>query len=273
MMKKMACVILIIAFAFAVTGCGKEDSDKLQKQDNDVIYQVSLLQGLTLGDYYGSVTVAELKKHGDIGIGTFDALDGELIMLDGVVYRASGDGSVEVVDDKETIPFSNVTFMDADESRDFKDEMNYEGLLAELNAMVEEKGKNRFYVIRIDGSFNEMNVRSEYAQEEPYKPLVEVLETDQTFFDYTDIEGTVVGLYCPPYMSDLNAVGWHLHFISEDRSKGGHVLGFEISDVTMKWDDTDGFQMILPQNESFQNFDLTVDQSEDIEEVEKGTKQ
>lgn len=271
-MKKVLCLILIIAFAFAVAGCANEETVKTQDLERDVIYQVSLLQGLTLGDYYGSVTVEDLKKHGDIGIGTFDALNGELIMLDGVVYRAAGDGSVEVVDDKETIPFSNVTFMDADETKTFKNALNYAGVIAELNKMVEEKGKNRFYMIRLDGSFNEMNVRSEYAQEEPYEPLVDVLKKDQTFFDYTNIKGTIVGLYCPPYMSDLNAVGWHLHFISEDRSKGGHVLGFEISEATLKWDDTDGFQMILPQNEMFKGFDLTVDQSDDIKEVENGTK-
>ena len=81
--------------------------------NNEVINQVSLLQGLTFGDYTGSVTVAELKKMGDIGIGTFDKLNGELIMLDGVVYRAAGDGSVEVVNDEETIPFADLVSLHA----------------------------------------------------------------------------------------------------------------------------------------------------------------
>ena len=79
------------------------------EQNKDVLYQVSLLQGLTNGDYYGSVPVTELKQHGDTGIGTFNKLNGELIMLDGGVYRAAGDGSVEAVSDEETIPFSIVT--------------------------------------------------------------------------------------------------------------------------------------------------------------------
>ena len=65
------------------------------------IYQVSLLQGLTNGDYYGSVSFAQVKQHGDTGIGTFDPLNGELILLDGRVYRAAGDGSVEVAADTE----------------------------------------------------------------------------------------------------------------------------------------------------------------------------
>ena len=255
--------------AAAFTGCAKESSAEVSPQERDVIYQVSLLQGLTYGDYHGSVTAKELKQHGDTGIGTFDRLNGELILLDGVIYRAAGDGSVEVVSDDETIPFSNVTFMDADESKSLKEISDLGALYSELDQMVEERGKNRFYMVQISGMFREMNVRSEYAQEEPYKPLAEVLEYDQTFFDYEDIEGTLVGLYCPPYLSDLNAVGWHLHFISKDKTKGGHVLGLKIEDVVLTWDDTDAFEMKIPQNEMFAGFDLTVDQSEDIEKVEK----
>ena len=124
-------------------------------------------------------------------------------------------------------------------------------------------------MVRIDGNFNEINVRSVNAQDEPYKPLVDALERDQTFFNYENIEGTMIGLYCPPYMADLNAVGWHLHFISKDKTKGGHVLGVNIADAVLTWDDTAGFQMNLPSNEMFAGFDLTVDQSEAIEKVEK----
>lgn len=271
-MKKILCVCLASCMTLISAGCGTSAPSHADQQDRDTIYQVSLLQGLTFGDYYGSISVSELKQHGDIGIGTFDALDGELIMLDGEVYRAAGDGSVEIVSDDETIPFSNVTFMDADETILLSDIPSYASLCDKLNQLTEEKGKNRFYMIRIDGTFQEMNVRSEYAQKEPYQPLVEVLEHDQTFFDYQNIEGTLVGLYCPPYMSSLNATGWHLHFISKDKTKGGHVLGLQMTEGTLMVDDTDGFQMVLPQNEMFSGFDLTIDQSEDIEKVESGTK-
>lgn len=270
-MKKIRGLYFTLLTAALLAGCREAEPADTGSQDRDVIYQVSLLQGLTFGDYYGSITVEELKQHGDIGIGTFDGLDGELIMVDGEVYRAAGDGSTELVSDDETIPFSNVTFMDADETRELKAIPDYDALRGELDKLVEERGKNRFYMIRIDGTFREMNVRSEYAQEEPYEPLVDVLERDQTFFDYEEIEGTITGLYCPPYMSDLNAAGWHLHFISEDKTKGGHVLGLNIAEAELTWDDTDGFQMLLPQNDMFSGFDLTVDQSEDIKKVETDT--
>lgn len=266
-MKKVICISLIALIIAIFAGCSASDNEAVS-QDRDVLYQVSLLQGLTFGDYNGSVTVEELKKHGDTGIGTFDGLNGELIMVDGEVYRAAGDGSIETISDEETIPFSNVTFIDADETKKLKGVSDYETLCSELDKFVEENGKNRFYVIRIDGTFAEANVRSVNAQEEPYEPLVDVLEHDQTFFDYENIDGTIVGIYCPPYMGDLNAVGWHMHFISKDKAKGGHVLGIRITDAVLTWDATDGFQMQVPQNEMFNGFDLTVDQTEDIKKVE-----
>ena len=250
------------------TETGTESEGGTVSSNRDTFFQVSLLQGLTFGDYYGSVSVKELKLKGDTGLGTFDGLDGEMIMLDGSVYKAKGDGTVELADDSEMIPFCGITFLDDDIIWSVENTETYDKLLGILNQKVEENGRNRFYAARISGRFREMNVRSEYAQQEPYKPLAKVLETDQTFYDYSDIDGTIVALYCPPYMSDLNASGWHLHFISDDKTKGGHVLGLHIEKANIALDLTDSFEMKLPDNEMFSGFDLTIDQSEDIKKVE-----
>ncbi len=269
MKKTIAGASIILMGCLIFGACGKNGSEQ-SVGDREVINQVSLLQGLTLGDYNGSITAKQLKEKGDIGIGTFDALNGELIMLDGAVYRAASDGSVEEVPDDETIPFSNVTFFDDDETFDIADIKNVDDLKAALNKKVDDLGSNQFYFVKVEGNFSKMNVRSEYAQEEPYKPLATVLETDQTFFDYENISGTIVGLYCPDYMNDLNAVGWHFHFISDDKEKGGHVLDLATDTAKVKMDMTSSFAMILPDNEMFSNFDLTVDQSDDIKRVETG---
>ena len=238
--------------------------------DREIINQVSLLQGLTFGDYHGSVTVGRLKQMGDTGIGTFDKLNGELIMLDGTVYRAAHDGTVVEVPDEETIPFSNVTFYDEDNTVELSSVESVNDLKDELNQKVQELGSNNFFMVKVRGTFKKMSVRSELAQSEPYKPLATVLETDQTFFDYEDIAGTVVGLYCPNYMNDLNAVGWHFHFVSDDKTKGGHVLDLSADELVAGIDSTRGFSMLLPDNDMFNGFDLTVDQSDDIKKVETG---
>ena len=51
-------------------------------------YQVSTLQALALGFSKSVITVGELLRHGDTGIGTFEDVDGEMIILDGKCYRA-----------------------------------------------------------------------------------------------------------------------------------------------------------------------------------------
>lgn len=236
--------------------------------DRETVFQVSLLQGLTLGDYYGSITVNELKQNGDTGIGTFEGVNGELIMVDGTVYRALSDGSIETAPDDETIPFANITFFDTDENQDISGVQSIDALKELLNEKINALGKNRFYMVRIDGAFKKVYARSELKQNEPYKPLAEALKTDQREFNWNNIEGTVVALYCPEYMNDLNAVGWHMHFISSDKSKGGHLLDIDIDNANVRIDSTQGFNMLLPETKMFQTLDLTVDQSDDIKNVE-----
>ena len=107
-MKRLWILVMLSLSFFMITGCTNTN-------DTETINQVSLLQGLTLGDYYGSTTIGELKTLGNIGLGTFDGLNWELIMLDGVVYRANDKLEIEVPADNELIPFSNVTFFDNDE--------------------------------------------------------------------------------------------------------------------------------------------------------------
>ena len=275
-MKK---ILLCAAVMLVLSGCTgtqpttqdaqqTNTTTKTETADRETIFQVSLLQGLTLGDYYGSVTVKELKEKGDTGIGTFEGVNGELVMLDGVVYRAKSDGSVEVAPDDETIPFSNVTFFDADATEKISGVSSINDLKTYLNGKVNEFGKNNFYMIRIDGAFKNVFARSELKQEEPYKTLADALSTDQREFNFEKTNGTVVGLYCPEYMKELNAAGWHFHFVSEDKQNGGHVLDVDIDNAELKWDNTPGFNMLLPDTKKFPTLDLTTDQSQDIKKVE-----
>ena len=284
---KIAIAALAAALACVLAGCGQAASSGSSSASSssgsasanaassqetttnrETVAQVALLQSLLQGDYYGSVSIGDLKKHGDIGIGTFDKLNGELIMVDGVLYRAKGDGTVEVPSDSETIPFSNVTFFDADVTQAVENIGSFKDLEKILDAKVNELGPNCFYFARVDGTFPKMNVRSEYAQQEPYKPLVEVLKTDQTFFDYENVEGTVVALYCPDYMKELNNAGWHLHFVSKDGTKGGHVLDLAVDKANIAWDHTDNFEMMLPNEDFFNAIDFTKDRSEEVKKAE-----
>ena len=50
-----------------------------------------LLQSLTMGYFDGSITVKKLKIHGDIGIETFERLNGELLNKDAEYIRDNSD--------------------------------------------------------------------------------------------------------------------------------------------------------------------------------------
>lgn len=263
-MKKLGLLTTLVIASVVLTGCNCKVSD------NETLNQISLLQGLTLGDYYGSKPIKEVKKLGDTGLGTFDGLNWELIMLNGTIYRANEDLSIEIPSDDELIPFANVTFFDNDLSYQIKDIRDIQELKAELDREIEELWNNRFYFITLSWNFDEMHIRSERKQEEPYKPLVDVLRVDQTEKKLTNVEGTVVALYTPDYMGDLNAAGWHFHFITNDKTEGWHVLNLSFDEGTVTWDFTDNFKLHLPEWKFFKSLDLTVNQEDDIKEVEQG---
>lgn len=270
-MKKIFATILAAALLLSFTACSSLQDSKAEKTDDnsrETIYQVALLQSLTQGYYDGIVKVSELKEHGDIGIGTFEGVNGEMIVLDGTVYQALGDGSVQEAADDETVPFSNVTFFDKDGSVELKDIKNVDALKGKLDSMVEKNGRNLFYFVKMTGTFEKMNVRSELKQEKPYKTLDKALETDQREFNYENIKGTVVALYCPDYMGGLNTPGWHFHFISDDKTKGGHLLDLSFTKATAEYDTTPGFDMYLSDNNDFQKMELAKDVSSAIKKVE-----
>lgn len=191
-------------------------------------------------------------------------------MLDGHIYRANADCSIEEPPDTETTPFADVTFFESDYEEELKNIDNIEDLKKALDRCVTVLGANIFYMLRITGSFSRVTIRSEHAQEKPYRPLNKAMETDQEFLTLQDVKGTVVGLFCPAYMRGLNVPGWHFHFIDRDRKKGGHMTDIAIKDTIAALDTTDGFKMHLPDTISFQEKPLDTDLSNEIRKVESG---
>ena len=240
-----------------------------QEQKTEKVFQVALLQSLTIGQYDGVISVEELKKHGDIGIGTFEGVNGEMIYLDGVMYQALGDGSVVEADDAETVPFATVAYFNQDLIIDDVSAKNLDDLKDQLDKIVEENGSNQFYFIKAEGDFEDIQVRSELKQEKPYKTLDAALKTDQREFSYEDVSGTIVAIYFPSYMGTLNTPGWHFHFISDDTSKGGHVLGLTGFSGMIEGSKMNQFEMYCPDSDTFNKEDLSVDQSDRIKSVEQ----
>ncbi|GEM_PF-425325 len=235
--------------------------------NNETIYQVALLQSLVQGYYDGILSVDALKEKGDTGLGTFEGVNGEMIVIDGEVYRADSQGNIEKPEGDEMIPFSDVTFFENDYTMELKDIKDMDSLKKELDKFT-QLNKNMFYMVKINGTFSNIKARSESKQKEPYKMLDEALAETQVEFEFKDAKGTIVGLYCPDYMSDLNTTGWHFHFISEDRTKGGHILQVNLKEAEAQFDMTPGFKMYMSDEENFQKMDLAKNVDEAIESAE-----
>jgi len=239
MLHWMKRVVVLAALASLVlAGC----AGGAALQERETLYQVSTISLLMAGNYDGVQKLDALKTHGDVGIGTFNALDGEMVMLDGVVYRVKDSGKVERPADGETTPFSAVTFFDADVSQELGGVQGLDALKAQLEQWITQK--NVFYALRIDGHFDTVKVRSVPRQEKPYPLLTEVTK-NQPVFTYQNVEGTLIGFWCPEYVGGINVAGFHLHFLSGDRTQGGHVLDVSLANGKAMLDATRSFEMHL----------------------------
>lgn len=238
-----------------------------------LMYQVSTLQALAKGDFYGNATIGELLTYGDTGLGTFQAVDGEMIVLDGECFRARADGTVEQADIFDKTPFASVTYLKKEHHLELTEVITMQAFLGMMEAKVYELGANNIYACRVDGSFSEVYARSEKKQlSEPYKSFAKVLETDQREFEFANVNGSMVAVYFPEYMDSLNVPGWHVHFISDDRTKGGHVFDFTMLKGSVDFGAASGFAFTIPKTKYFQSLQLTEVSSKEIESVEKASR-
>lgn len=230
-----------------------------QAKDRDELYQVSILNGLMKGDYDGKVTLHEIRGHGDFGIGTFDRLDGEAIELDGVFYQVRADGTIRIPSGKTKAPFAMATFFDMNMEFPVTQVSDQSSLQNFIDSRLPTR--NIPYAVRIEGRFSYIKARSVPAQNKPYPPLVEVVK-DQSVFEFHGIEGTLAGFRMPDYMQGVNIPGYHMHFLSRDKTKGGHLLECAVEGGIAKIDDIDSFMMALPGSPEFYRLNMSGDAGE-----------
>ncbi|NLX27034.1 MAG: acetolactate decarboxylase [Lentisphaerae bacterium] len=233
----------------------------------NTVYQISTIDALLAGVYDGHLSCEELVEHGDFGIGTFDRLNGEMLVLDGEVFQVKADGKIYRPALSETTPFATVCQFDLDRSFPVDSEMDFDGLKALLDQQF--SNQNLFYAIKLTGTFSAMKTRSVPAQQKPYPPLSEVTKT-QPEFEIGNVSGTIVGFRCPPYVDGINVAGYHLHFLSDDQTQGGHILSFTLKEGTCEVDELNLLELNLPKDaEMFAEIDLSQDRSAELQQVEK----
>ncbi len=230
------------------------------------VFQHGTLGMLVPGLFDGTMTIEDLLKHGDWGIGTASGLDGEMIVLDHTPYWAQSNGEIRVLKAEEKVPFATVHF---EQIKDSFEATNLTKTELENRILADYPYKNVFFAVKIVGEFSTVKTRVVEKQTRPYKTLLEVAN-EQAVFEENSVSGTVIGYFAPKVFQGLAAPGFHLHFLADDKSIGGHVLGFDVKNATVYLQPFTTVEQHLPlDNQEFLDKDLDIaDMHDQIKKAE-----
>jgi acetolactate decarboxylase len=257
--KGMATLLLLIGMVLSLTSLGICGS---------TVTQVSTYDAILGGVDDGFVSLKKLLTYGNLGLGTFHAVDGELILLDGKFYQARSDGRIYTPPLTLTTPFVMAAKFRSEITAKPEAGMEYPA----LEKVLTDSGANQnlFWAIKMKGRFAKIKLRSPSAQKKPYPPLTEIVKT-QAVFNHENIAGTFVGFRTPVYMKGVGAPGYHFHFISEDHKVGGHVLAFTLAEgTTAEIEVCNQFLLILPEHDqTFRQMDFSVDRTGQVRPTQR----
>jgi acetolactate decarboxylase len=234
--------------------------------ERHTLFQTSTINALLEGIYDGDMPVATLRQHGDFGLGTLNGLDGEMVQVDGQVFQVRSDGKARLVPDEARVPFGDTTFFDADRSVTVEKPLSFKEMTTNIDRLL--PSRNIFYAIRIEGTFASVKTRSVPRQAKPYPRLAEVVKTQPTF-EFRSQRGVMVGFWTPNYAASLNVPGYHFHFLTADRTGGGHVLDCTLGQVKISIDDIPRFSIDLPHTREFRAAVLDTDRGGELNKAEK----
>jgi acetolactate decarboxylase len=229
------------------------------------LFQVSTSAALVEGLYQGAVRVSRLLSHGDFGLGTFVDLDGEMVVLKGVCYRVASDGVVTNVEGDRLIPYAVVTRFSAEFAKRSQQVNSFSELVAICDGL--RSSENVFYAFRVEGKFSLVKTRVMKAV--PQGTGLKAASSGQEEFNFEDQEGTLVGLWSPGFAGSFSVPGYHFHFLSADRKRGGHVLECRAVDVTIDGCAMHEMHVSLPETEEFLQADLSRDPNNDLMSAER----
>jgi acetolactate decarboxylase len=247
-------VVILFAGACAPLPENKDTTSVTGTEKSDGFYHYSIWAALVNKVFDGTLTAKEAKTKGDIGLGTYNGADGELIMIEGVLYQVPSSGEVKLVDDSMHIPYLNATFFDKELSFEVKDRINYDS----LRKLIQQHfpSRNYFYGFKIHGEFDSLKLGSLYKQHQPYPEGLDSLMPKRPTFKHASVTGTMVGFYCPDFIGDINVAGFHLHFLSDDKKTGGHVMEFTGKNFDVGMDKLTSYEFVLPETADFQKVNL-----------------
>ncbi|MGD8779966.1 MAG: acetolactate decarboxylase [Ignavibacteria bacterium] len=206
-----------------------------QTENDDFIYQYSSKQGFLEKEYDGNVTLDEVKKYGDFGLGTINGVDGEVVIYEKTFYRIDTEGKVKELNLSNKTPFVVLKDFAADTALN----INNKTTLTELKNIIDNLKTDQPFAVKITGKFSKLKSRSVYKQSKPYPTLAEIVK-NQVEFNFENTDAVIIGFWYPEYLDGANFPGYHLHCLVKDNKGGGHLLDCEILNAKVELDISEG---------------------------------
>lgn len=246
----------------------KKELQMINKEKYNRLFQYGVADAFVGGLYRGTMPVGDLKLKGDFGLGAPDMLDGELTVLDGKVYQTKATGETFEKENDFKTSMSFVTFFKADTTINVESQIDEDALLELVGGLL--TNKNAMYAVKISGEFSHVRTRAfPPVEKEPF-PVITTIFHRQKFFDFSDTEGTLIGFHLPEYLNGINSKGFHFHFLSTDRTQGGHVLDFNGKNLKIEISEQKSFELNIPTDDAFRNFKFETRENEALKRVEQG---
>jgi len=226
--------------------------NSLRPRAGTAIQQFSFVDALVAGLFDGAFDASVISATGTLGVGCGDALDGELVLIDGDLFVCRADG-VSKVSPTDRIPFAEVVDFQPTFTRVLDGPVTEAAFEELVDGLV--PSHNLFYAIRLDGTFDSLTVREAVRQQKPFRGLAEAVG-DQHESTSGPTEGTLLGFKGPDVFQGLSVADYHLHYLASDRSLGGHAMDFVLREGTLSIEAYANFTVRLPEIESYLTAEL-----------------
>ncbi|WP_150468560.1 acetolactate decarboxylase [Francisella sp. SYW-9] len=231
------------------------------------IYQAGNITSLTRGVYSSDISLKDLERKGQYGLGTIEGAKGEMVIFKGKAYLSDIRGKAVPLKGNITVPFADVFSFSKPQINS-----NYNDLtISKVLSTIKDKlhGDNYFYIIKIKGKFSKIHARTIPPAQKGYT-LSQWVSKNQKFHDLKNVEGTLIGVYSPKYLSSIAVPGFHFHFITKDLSHVYHVYSFKSAQVNVQIEKINNFTMLLPNSKQYQKTNIETFSHSTISKMEEG---
>lgn len=233
------------------------------------LYQYSILGALMDGICQTGTRLQDVLSYGDHGLGTVSNLNGEIVIVDGEAYHFPPGQQLRKIGPSDVLPFIMITRFKPTIEKTLS-YLTMALLPHALDPLLPFK-QNCFLSVRVDGKFNNIMFRVIAGQSKPREPLVDLAKR-QKVVTSNNSEGVLFGFWSPTFSGGFSVAGFHLHFLSKDKSQGGHVLGFDANHVRLQGATITEYTVELPQSKEFNEEPIRISQDAELHAAEGGER-